>query len=89
MTEPFSELYTKPRYQYIEWIDSCSGDSWNTVDVELAGAYRENIKTVGFLLKENKDWVCICNSMNADGDNLGRLWIPKVAIKKRKDIKFK
>ena len=81
---------TKPRtvmdtakILYIEWVDAVSDGSWeeNVVpDIHF-------VKTIGFLISETKDAICIASTVSADYSN-ARMHIPKIWIKKRKEIKL-
>ena len=68
---------------YIEWVDAVSDGSWeeNVVpDIHF-------VKTIGFLISETKDAICIASTVSADYSN-ARMHIPKIWIKKRKEIKL-
>ena len=68
---------------YIEWVDAVSDGSWeeNVIpDIHF-------VKTIGFLISETKDAICIASTVSADYSN-ARMHIPKIWIKKRKEIKL-
>ena len=68
---------------YIEWVDAVSDGSWeeNVIpDIHF-------VKTIGFLISETKDAICIASTVSSDYSN-ARMHIPKIWIKKRKEIKL-
>lgn len=70
---------------YIEWMDAVSTDGWIKPDFELHPAL---CTSVGFLVRENKDYITICQGYsNVDSLN-GFFTIPKGWIKKRKYVKL-
>lgn len=74
-----------PRVE-ITWIDSCTyGDGW----VAGVGSARPApCTTVGFLLRETKSYIVIAHTV-APEHVMGALTIPKVAITKRRRLKWK
>jgi hypothetical protein len=68
---------------YIEWVDAVSDGSWE----ENVAPDIHFVKTIGFLISETKDAICIASTVSADYSN-ARMHIPKIWIKKRKEIKF-
>ena len=68
---------------YLEWVDAVSDTGWEDevkVDVHL-------VKTIGFLIEETKEGICVASTVSGDMSN-ARMHIPKEWIKKRKDIKL-
>tara|TARA_R110000796_G_scaffold188298_1_gene305184 strand:- start:135 stop:512 length:378 start_codon:yes stop_codon:yes gene_type:complete len=67
--------------EVIKWKDAQSEDGWSSErTAELA-----TVITVGFLIKENKEAVCIASTW-ADPDSNCKLHIPKSWIKERKTL---
>jgi len=70
---------------YIEWYDACSSSGWNSPDKLDYTALL--VKTVGWLLKEEKNTISIVHSNAENHDVMGLVTIPKGWIKKRKYLK--
>lgn len=70
---------------YIEWLDSHGGEGW--VRSEDIDEPKLLIKTIGWLVKEHKDYVILSTSKNEWNSVISQLAIPKVAIVKRKALK--
>ena len=82
---------SKPKVIQLVWIDSATGSSWddNKNVEELSIAVAVPIQSIGFLIHENKDTLTITQSIDSNpNSNCNRLCIPKVAIKKRRNIKL-
>lgn len=75
---------------YVEWIDSAgfAEGGWHQRDVvDSLGPHV--ISSVGWIIKEEDDYIVMCSHISSDGTNLaGEKCIPKVAIQKRKKIKL-
>ena len=68
---------------YVEWVDAVSDGGWeDDVKVDI-----HNVKTVGFLIAETKDGICLASTISGDNSN-ARMHIPKAWIIKRKEIKL-
>lgn len=79
---------TKPNLEtaklvYVEWVDAVSDGGWeDSVKVDIHA-----VKTVGFLIAETKDGICLASTVSGDNSN-ARMHIPKAWIVKRKVIKI-
>lgn len=71
---------TKPVI-YVEWVDAVADAGWET----KIKAETHPCVTVGFLIDENKDALCIASTLSKDDTN-ARMHIPKAWIKKRRRI---
>lgn len=75
------------KYKIIEltWVDSSATRGWNYIP-SLSGETNKTltIKYIGYLISENKDCVCISTSLSHHGSTMDPLYIPKVAITKRR-----
>ena len=73
---------------YLEWVDAMSRDAW--LDIEEVEKWADekavSIKTIGFLLKENKDFITVIQNYNIDSCSMV-MKIPKAWILKKKLIK--
>jgi len=68
---------------YVQWVDAVADAGWeDEVKAEI-----DLCHTVGFLISETKDALCIASTVSKDNSN-ARIHIPKAWIKKRKVIKF-
>lgn len=68
---------------YVEWVDAVSDGGWeDDVKVDIHA-----VKTVGFLIAETKDGICLASTISGDNSN-ARMHIPKAWIVKRKVIKL-
>ena len=66
----------------IEWIDSKSGGDWEYLnEIQFSPA---RIITIGFVLDENDESITVAHSITKN-QCCGRITIPKVCIKNRKD----
>jgi hypothetical protein len=66
---------------YVEWVDAVSDAGWeDNVKVDI-----HNVCTVGFLIAETKDGICLASTVSGDNSN-ARMHIPKSWITKRKVI---
>ena len=80
-TKVNSDVVDGDNIEVITWRDAQSDDGWDSErTAELA-----TIITVGFLIKENKEAVCVASTW-ADPDSNCRLHIPKSWIKDRKTM---
>lgn len=72
----------------IEWVDSSSIRGWRH-DSEMTDSFAEpaKIQSIGYLLKDTKDFVTITTSVSENGGIMDPLSIPKVAITKRKTFR--
>ena len=78
----------KQKAYHIKWIDSAGNFGWQGVSEKYTPAQCESI---GFLVKESKDCITIALNRATDEGNApyGELMtIPKIAIKRKKQIKF-
>ena len=68
---------------YVEWVDAVSDGGWeDNVKVDIHA-----VKTVGFLIAETKNGICLASTISGDNSN-ARMHIPKAWIVKRKVIKL-
>jgi hypothetical protein len=66
---------------YVEWVDAVSDAGWeDNVKVDI-----HPVCTVGFLIAETKDGICLASTVSGDNSN-ARMHIPKSWITKRKVI---
>ena len=83
---------TKQKVYYIRWCDAASNENaWRTHDEAISWADNENwqVENVGWILKENKEYILLCTKRSFETDELesqyGSLFkIPKTWIKERK-----
>lgn len=70
--------------EIIWWVDSRSDDGWTSrEDLDIRAA---QITTVGFVIEETDDVLCLANSKCAHTNQLsGIMFIPKACIRKRRD----
>lgn len=78
---------------YIEWDDSHSYDGWEPINTIEKCCVPDIIISVGLIAKENETHISITSGLSFNDDGtvracLGHLTIPKVAIKKRRNIKI-
>jgi len=71
---------------YVEWVDSVGTSGWEHIE-SLAPMPTARVRTLGFLIENNKDSIIIAMSISQKG-LFSRLSIPKVAIKKVKRVKI-
>lgn len=73
---------------YLEWVDAVGADGWT----ELSAIEKEGlatVTTVGFLLKETKEFVTVLHSIDTGNKNTGAwMVIPTAQIKRRKFLKL-
>lgn len=68
---------------YVEWVDAVSDGGWeDNIKVDI-----HPVKTVGFLVSESKDGICLASTVSGESTN-ARMHIPKAWITKRKVIKI-
>lgn len=72
-----------PKVILVEWIDAVCSAGWE-IDTKPE---LHPCTTIGFLITENDDAVCIASTLSLDSNN-ARMVIPKAWIKKRKEIKI-
>ena len=66
----------------IEWLDSTSSSGWDSAfDLELS-----NCKTVGFLVKKDKEKVVVIQSNSDNVHSDGRFAIPRSCIKSIREL---
>jgi hypothetical protein len=70
---------------YLEWTDACGQDGWHPIGAK--DYTPETIKTIGFLLLEDKEKVVVTHSLS-DAYHNAYIIIPKGWITKRKIIKL-
>jgi len=85
-----SKSYSKGLPVYIEWIDAVAMDDegWKQKShVDEFMADKDNvIRQLGYILKEDKNYLLLCYAIHDDGgdnDYSGLFKLPKVWIKKR------
>ena len=68
---------------YLHWVDAVADVEWESdVKADVHDCY-----TVGFIVDENADAICIASTVS-DKDSNARMHIPKAWIKERKEVKF-
>lgn len=68
---------------YVEWVDAVSDGGWEeNVKVDV-----HPVKTVGFLIAETKEGICLASTISGESSN-ARMHIPLSWIIKRKVIKL-
>ena len=72
---------------YLEWDDSSTEYGWQTDDHVILKPWK--IKTIGYLVKENRTHIAITSSIGETGNKVDVLTIPKAALLKRKNIRLK
>lgn len=73
---------------YFEWADATGQAGW--MDRETQRSFDWNpmlIKSIGILVREDKDSVTICHSLSEHDHINGYITVPKGWIKKRKTVK--
>ena len=66
---------------YVEWVDAVADVAWE----EKVKAAVHNCYSVGYLVDENSEAICIACTVSMDSSN-ARMHIPKQWIKVRKEI---
>lgn len=66
---------------YVEWVDAVADVEWN----EKVKAEVHNCFTIGYLIDENAEAICIASTVSIDSSN-ARMHIPIQWIKNRKEI---
>lgn len=66
---------------YIEWVDAVADVGWE----EKTKAAVHNCYSIGYLIEENSEAVCIATTVSMDQSN-ARMHIPKEWIKNRKEV---
>lgn len=65
----------------IDWTDACTEDAWRHLsDVDIHGGI--NVRSTGFLMKEDKKGVTIAASVADNGMCFSKLFIPRQWIKR-------
>jgi hypothetical protein len=70
-----------PKLVWVEWVDAVADIGWE----ETVKASIHPATTVGFLIDETKDAICLASTWSINMTN-NRMHIPKIWIKKRKVI---
>ena len=81
----------KEKAIYLEWDDSISVGRSAWVDRRyVEKKHKMMCKSIGFLLKEDKNSITLGNSISADEEDIaGNIQIPKCAIRKRRVVNWK
>ncbi len=66
---------------YVEWVDAVADVEWN----EKVKAEVHNCFTIGYVVDENAEAICIASTVSMDSSN-ARMHIPKQWIKNRKEV---
>ena len=69
---------------YLEWLDSCTNYGWRNPEE----GHLSKIRSIGFLVKEDKHSLTITTSASLNGQAVDQITIPKVVVSKRKKIKI-
>lgn len=80
----------EPQPVYIEWDDSWSHHGWLWSD-EVDGEPMLTIRQVGFIVKEDKDWLVLAMGYHPNKDKTDYcytdpFWVPGSVISKRRRI---
>jgi len=79
----------KMKMLYVRWLDSALNSRWTRVPSEDSGGLSE-VKTIGFLLFEDKHHIQIAQSYDEDNSNCDSiLAIPKAVIQEKRVLKYK
>lgn len=70
---------------YVEWVDAVADLGWQTLPIIAA---THLCKTIGYLVDENKEAICIASTISISDTN-ARMHIPKAWIKNRRYIETK
>ena len=68
-----------PKIVHVEWIDAVADSGWE----DKVKAQIDKCVTVGFLIDETDEAICIASTLSIDHNN-ARMHIPKAWIKNRK-----
>lgn len=80
MKKPSFDLY------YFEWFDATSVDEWTDI-FDLMQAPAHTIKTVGFVINEDEETLCLAMNYDEDAETASCvMYIPKSIITKRHRI---
>ena len=69
----------------IDWIDACSNSSWVSIDL-MNEPEHHHVSSIGWLVKENKDYYVLAQNLSSNGNCADRIQIPKKWIRKVKRI---
>jgi hypothetical protein len=75
----------QPKLQMVrvEWVDSCSDEGWFKINsLRAKEPTVSHCTTVGFLLKKDRDKVCIVQNMSDTGSVGDLMAIPRRAVNK-------
>jgi hypothetical protein len=75
------DLATTAKIVYVEWVDAVADVEWE----ENVKAEIHPCKSIGWIVNETKDALCIACTVSMDSSN-ARMHIPKAWITKRKVI---
>lgn len=68
---------------YLEWEDACSRHDWVSEDHDYKTM---SVKSIGWVVKEDKDKIVISTSFTTDKDFADPIIIPKKWISSRKNL---
>lgn len=75
----------------VVWVDIVHGyyDGWCRVKKKSAKLKVSTIKTVGWLVKNKKKSLTVCQNLASDGDGFSLVVIPRGCVKKIRRLKWK
>ena len=82
-------MNTKLPPVYVKWIDSNGGHGWSTLDWIKDNISFSICESIGYLLKEDVDYILLVQSIddNEHGDNF--IAIYKTSILEQRPLRFK
>lgn len=83
-----NEDVRKTKKIYVEWIDSSATRGWtHKTDIEQENVGNLKICSIGYLLRDEKDFITITTSISVNSSAMDPLSIPTCAITKRRIFK--
>ena len=88
ITNPKREIKKGEKLVEIYWIDAHRKDGWwNQKEINEWELNAGNVKQLGYVLKEDKEWLVIASAIGEDKTYLCTHRIPKGMIIKRRNLK--
>lgn len=81
-------LFDEYKPIFVRWLDHSAFDSnnWHEMSSTMSDITPFEVVTLGYLLKEEEDYIIVASTITSNENTLGEFCILKACIKERRDL---